>query len=247
MKHIITGLEDSGKGLMLAWMAESLVYRNAKWVQAGLKPRPIVSVFALTPRFTQWANDLGVPVYDWSNKQDVIAALEQLRSCDLLLDEVGTYFDARTFKDLPLSTRLWLAQASKLGVDIYGCAQDFSQIDISFRRLTNELTEVTKIIGSPRPDPDGTRPKVSRIWGLCMTRDLNPIGYDEKNKYAGAKGWPQFFFIREKYTQMFDTNKRVPKAELPPFKHAVRRCEHPNCGLELYTTIHGVKHKIIHT
>jgi len=246
MKLIVTGLEDSGKGLKLAEIFENLVYRNARYIQMGLKPRPIVSVLPLTPRALQWAHDLGVPIVDWSASTTVIADLETLTSCDLILDEVGTYFDARTFKDLPLSTRLWLAQASKLGVDIYGAAQDFSQVDISFRRLTNHLIEITKIIGSARPDPNGTRPIPKRIWGLCMERELSAIGYDEKNKYAGAKGMPKFWLIQEKYCQIYFTNKRVPKGELPPYKHHVRRCEQPGCQFELYTKVQGVKHKIAH-
>jgi len=265
MKKIITGLEDSGKSYRLAQIFIDLVYRNAKWLQIQEKdyqelgsdgflalyghptpvPRPIVSILPLKERAFDFAKSLGIPVVDWSNSRQVVADLETLHSCDLIMDEVGTYFDSRTFKELPLSTRLWLAQASKLGVDIYGAAQDFSQIDISFRRLTNDLEEVTKIIGSMRPDK--TRPPVSKIWGLCMSRELSPVGYDEKNKYAGSKGLPGFFFLQEKYTQVFDTNKRVPKAELPPYKHSVRRCEDPSCGFELYKSVHGVKHKITHT
>jgi len=246
MKVIVAGLEDSGKGLKLAEIFENLVYRNAGWIQQGCAPRPIVSVLPLTPRAIEWAGELQVPIIDWSRSTTVIADLENLTSCDLILDEVGTYFDSRTFKDLPLSTRLWLAQASKLGVDIYGSAQDFSQVDLAFRRLTNHLIEITKIIGSQRPDPNGTRPVPSRIWGLCMERELSPIGYDEKNKYSGAKGMPKFWFIQKKYCEIYFTNKRVPKGELPPYKHQVRRCEAQGCNFELYTTLNGVKHKIAH-
>jgi len=264
---IITGLEDSGKSLKLGMIAVDLVYHNARMLQKqekdfkdlgpdgfaekysrfGLKEpfaRSITSILPLQQRFLDFAADLRVPVVDWSNSRTVVADLEKLHSTDLIMDEVGTYFDSRTFKDLPLSTRLWLAQASKLGVDIYGAAQDFSQVDISFRRLTNELYEVSKIIGSPRPDK--SRPPVERVWGVCMVRELSPVGYDEKNKYAASKGWPTFFTIQQKYCEVYDTNKRVPKAEFPPFRHVARRCEDPTCKLELHRVINGIHYKISH-
>jgi len=207
--------------------------------------RPITSILPFKSRFLEFAAEHRVPIRDWSESRSVISDLEELRSTDLIIDEVGTYFDARTFKDLPLSTRLWLAQASKLGVDIYGAAQDFSQVDISFRRLTNELYEISKIIGSPRPDI--SRPPVEHVWGLCMLRELNPIGYDEKNKYAGQKSIPKFFLIQQKYCEVYDTNKRVPKAEFPPFRHVLRRCELAGCKLGTHDIIQGQHYKILHT
>jgi len=268
MKAIFSGLEDSGKSLKLAMIAVDLVYRNSKWLQkqekdllelgqqgfeekyeryAIKKPfvRPITSILPFKPRFLDFAAEHRVPINDWSESRSVISDLESLRSTDLIIDEVGTYFDSRTFKDLPLSTRLWLAQASKLGVDIYGAAQDFSQVDISFRRLTNELYEITKIIGSPRPDI--SRPPVEHVWGLCMLRELNPIGYDEKNKYASQKSLPSFFFIQQKFCEVYDTNKRVPKAEFPPFRHVLRRCELAGCKLGTHDVIQGQHYKILHT
>jgi len=217
MKLIVAGLEDSGKGLKLAEIFENLVYRNSKWIQQGCAPRPIVSVLPLTPRAIAWAGELGVPLVDWSRSTTVIADLETLTSCDLILDEVGTYFDSRTFKDLPLSTRLWLAQASKLGVDIYGSAQDFSQVDLSFRRLTNHLIEITKIIGSQRPDPNGTRPEPKRIWGICVLRKVDPRSFkgDSVSMESGGTFNFSFFLINKIDTQRFDTLYKVPLTELP--------------------------------
>jgi len=244
MKLIVTGLEDSGKGIKLAHIYESVLLRNAKWIRKGLPPRPIVSVLPLTPFAFEWAKELNVPVVDWSGSTTVIEDLEKLASCDLFLDEIGTYFDSRTYSQLPLSTRLWLAQASKLGVDIYGSAQDFMQVDVSFRRLTNVLLEVTKIAGSARPDK--TRPPVKRVWGLCMERELNPMGYSEESKYASQKGFPKFWFIRKHYCGIYYTNKRVPKGELPPFRHVARKCELEGCKMSPHMVLNGHHYKITH-
>jgi len=244
MKWLFSGAEDSGKSLRMAIEMVDVAYRNAKWINMGLPPRPIYSVLPVRQAFKDLCAELNVPFVDWSESVTVVEELEKLVSCDLFLDETGTYFDSRTFAMLPLSTRLWLAQASKLGVDIYGTCQDVAQIDISFRRLKPHVTEVTKIIGSPRPDK--TRPPVNRIWGICMTKELSPLEYDDKGTYSGTRSFPSFFFITKAACSIYDTNKRVPKAEIPPFKHQIRRCEDPSCNFELYKTIQGVKHKVVH-
>jgi len=116
-KTIFSGLEDSGKSYMLAHTASEIAYRNAKWLKITGVPRPIISNLRFEPSFEQHVvTDLGIPIRYWKD----ISELREITNADLFIDEVGTYFDSRTFKDLPLDIRLWLAQASKLGVDIYG-------------------------------------------------------------------------------------------------------------------------------
>jgi len=176
-KTIFSGLEDSGKSLQLAITAGVLAERNSKWAKITGVPRPIVSNLEFLPSFHKYVTeDLGIPIKYWKDLEE----LPLLTDCDLIIDEVGAYLDSRTFKDLPLDFRLWLAQASKLGVDIYGSAQDFAQVDITFRRLTTHLYEITKLIGSSRPTK--TRPSSKRIWGVCTMRALDPVGYDEQKK-----------------------------------------------------------------
>lgn len=242
-KTIYSGLEDSGKSLMLATVAGKLVERNAYFKKhfPQLPARPIVSNLQFQQHFVDYALELGVPIRYWKD----LAELPLLSECDLIIDEVGAYFDSRTFKDLPLDIRLWLAQASKLGVDIYGSAQDFAQVDITFRRLTTSLNHITKIVGSPRPS--ATRPPVKRIWGVCTVRELDPVGYNEETKKFGNRGViPRVFFIRKEYCEIFDTNRRIEKTEPPPYKHVVRPCAHVGCKFELYETHGGVKHKVTH-
>lgn len=242
-KIIFSGLEDSGKSLMLAEYSGKIIERNAGWYKVTGVPRRLVSNMPYSDSFREYAESLGVPepIKFWKD----IEELEELRDCDLVIDEVGTYFDSRTFKDLPLSTRLWLAQASKLGVDIYGAAQDFAQVDLAFRRLTTELYHITKIAGSPRPSR--TRPPIKRIWGICMLRELDPVGYDEQErKFNNASTFPSFFLIRREMCQIFDTNTRVAKSKPPPYKHITRPCADVNCKFKLYETVDGHVHKISH-
>jgi len=240
-KTIYAGMEDSGKSHELARMSGKIIERNARWIKMGLPPRALVSNIEYSKTFHEYATELGVPIRYWKDLEE----LPTLRDCDLIIDEVGAYFDSRTFKDLPLELRLWLAQASKLGVDIWGSAQDFAQVDLAFRRLTTQLFWITKLTGSPRPSK--TRPPVKKIWGICTKREMNPMGYDESKKEFNSVGWfPVPFVIRKSICEVFDTNARVAKSKPPPYKHIERRCSEPNCNLELYKMVNGHKHKITH-
>jgi len=240
MKRIYSGLEDGGKTLQLAMASVKCLYRNHEWQKITKNERPIVSNLPYTPKFYELASELSVPVRAWKDLDELPA----LTDCDLFIDEVGTYFDARTYANLPLDVRLWLAQASKLGVDIYGAAQDFAQVDISFRRLTSQLFFVRKLAGSSRPTK--TRPGSSRIWGVCAIKEMDPVGYDENTKAFNSKGFPWFFTIRKAYCEVFDTTKRVPLSDPPPYKHVLRRCTDPGCNFGIYQSKGGVRHKVIH-
>jgi len=227
-KVVYTGAEDSGKSYMLAWQAGKLVERNARWLKITGNERPVASNLQFMPWFEEFATTQGVPIKYWKDLEE----LPSMDGCDLIVDEIGTYFDSRTFKDLPLDVRLWTAQASKLGTDIYASAQDFAQVDVSFRRLvrgpTNGLYKITKLVGSDRPHR--TKPPVKRIWGVCIMQELDPMKLDEeKNQFASA-GMPMPFLLRKKICNIFDTSKRIATSAATPYKHVVRHCGLPGCN-----------------
>jgi len=243
-KTIFSGAEDSGKSYQLALHAGKIVERNARWLKITGKPRPLISNLEFQPWFEKFADDRGIPIKYWRD----IEQLPELTNADLIIDEVGSYFDSRTFKDLPLDVRLWLAQASKLGVDIYGSAQDFAQVDISFRRLVQKdnggLFHITKLIGSDRPAD--TKPPVTRIWGVCSIRELDPVAYDEESKKFSGNGFPSLFYIRKEICNIFDTTKRIAKTKPPPYKHVVRPCVDPSSKFKLYENHEGRVDRVSH-
>jgi len=237
-KVIFAGLESSGKSLKLAMVAVDLVYRNASWFKRSGIVRPIATNLEFSPFFNNLAEELGVPIVYWHDLDDLI----KLEHADVIIDEVGNYFDARLWSDLSLDVRRWLTQGAKSGIEIYGSAQDFAQVDKSFRRLCNELYEITKLVGSPRPSP--TKPPVKRIWGLCMMRGLDPRAYNEdKKKFDSSMSIPGFFLIQKKYCEVFDTRQKIVRSAPPAFRHEERFCEDENCPL--HGRIKG-KAKIIH-
>jgi len=245
MKIIYTGAEGSGKSYKMAQTAGELVERNARWLKRTGKPRKIVSNLQFQPWFEEFAAERSVPIRYWKD----LEVLPSLTECDLLIDEAGAYFDSRTFKDLPLDVRLWLAQADKLGVDIFGTAQDFAQVDVSFRRLisgaNNALYLIDKIAGSQRPS--ATKPLSKKIWGVCTMREIDPVGYNEDTKKFANKGvFPRVFFIRKEICAVFDTNLRIAKSAPPPLKHVERKCVVEGCRLDRHVTKDGVHFQIAH-
>jgi len=259
MKVIYSGLESSGKSLRLAAVVAGLVQRNSKWNNVRLKeyegklatyenavalrettggsleglepptkpePRPIVSNLQFNPRFEHWAvHEMGVPIIYWTDLDSLI----EYNNADIIIDEVGTYFDSRLWADLSLDVRRWLAQGAKTGIEIYGSAQDFAQVDLAFRRLVNHLFHITKLVGSRRPA--ATKPPVKTIWGVCSMRELNPQGYKEdKKQFDKTSLFPSFFLIERKYCEIFDTTQKIERSAPPKLKHIRRICADAVCG-----------------
>jgi len=221
-KVIFSGLEGNGKTLRLAMQAEDLLERNAEWYQRSGISRPIAPNFKLSEQFEQRAYEAGVPIIYWRHLHELI----KIQQADVLIDEVGNYFDSRMWSDLSLDVRQWLTQGDKSGIELYGTAQDFGQVDKSFRRLVTQLLHITKAMGSPRPA--ATKPPIGRIWGLCWIFALDPRTYDENDdKFAKLSifDW-RFFVIRKRYTEIFDTTQKIPRSEPAPLRHEVRYCEH---------------------
>lgn len=245
-KVIWSGQESQGKSLALAMEVGTIVHRNARWFKKQVadfdklgqpkfiakygrmfpEARPIVSNIKFTNLFEEYVKTLGLPPIIYWESIDELTSFTQ---CDVIIDEVGNYFDSRLWAELSLDTRRWLSQGAKAGIEIYGAAQDFAQVDKSFRRLVNALFYVRKLCGSPRPS--ATRPPVKKIWGVCMVTELDPMGYDEDKKKMKSGGIqiPSFFWIERRYCEMYDTTQIIKKSKPPPLKHVEYTCEDPNC------------------
>jgi len=221
-KIIFVGKESSGKSLQLAKQCKSLVARNSSWFQKTGVKRPIVTNSPFHPAFVQYAASLNVPIENWQNLEDIVYRDE----CDVIIDEIIKYFDARNWADLSVASKHWLTQGAKSGVHVIGACQDFSQVEKQFRLLCNEVYHVTKVIGSPRPMK--TRPAVKRIWGLCMLRRVDPASFKTDTPSMSGESWPSFFFIKEEDCAIFDTGLKIAQGVFPPLQHIERFCQ--TCG-----------------
>jgi len=195
------------------------LYRNAReFKKTGVK-RPIIGNMAWSKQFYDKAEELGIEIRKWSH----IAELPKMEECDLYIDELQTYFDSRTFADLPLDVRLWLSQSAKMGVEIVGATQDFGLVDKSFRRLCNEVYYVQKIAGSRRPKRtlSGSR----FIWGVFIKWSLNPRSFDgEQIEMKADNIFPSVTFLHKEDIAMFSTQERVSMSDPPPLVKVVRVC-----------------------
>lgn len=217
---IFTGLPGSGKSYKLGRTAIEILYRNQKIYKKTGVLRQLFTNLQLSLEVEQ--EFTGQIVY-WTD----LRQLTPLRDCDVLIDEVATYFDARLWETLSLEMRRWLAQHRKFGIEIYGTSQDFAQVDKAFRRLTSDLVYITKIAGSR--DISATRPNPKYIWGVSLVRDLDPQVYDELKSKFSARGLPKFMLISRKGTTIFDTRAEVKLSSALPMKHIEKACELPNC------------------
>jgi len=236
---IFTGLPGSGKSYKLARTVVEILYRNKNLYERQV--RKASAEFGEAPQRRILYTNLKLAaaveaefrpyIRTWSELRE----LTPLRDCDVVIDEVATYFDARLWETLSLEMRRWLAQHRKFGIEIYGTSQDFAQVDKAFRRLTSDLLYLSKLVGSR--DISATLPSPKFIWGLSLVRTLDPTVYDEqKSKFAGAGGIPKFMWISRKGTEIFDTRAEVRLSGALPMRHIARVCELPNC------TFHKVQH-----
>lgn len=219
---IFTGLPGSGKSAKLARSVVDILYRNRRWYKkTGVRRLVYTNLKLATEVELEFK---GAFVY-WSD----LRQLTPLRDADVIIDEVATYFDARLWETLSLEMRRWLAQHRKFGIEIYGTAQDFAQVDKAFRRLTSNLIYLTKLLGTRDVSP--TRPNPRFVFVLSLVRELDPTIYDEKiSKFQSAGMIPRFLVITRRDVEIFDTRAEIALSHALPLKHIERVCELPNCA-----------------
>lgn len=213
--EIIEGKPGQGKSLYTARLARRLLKRNKKIFKKTGKVRPIYSNIKFSEAFENEAQEF---LFYWTSTQDII----KLNDCDLLWDEIATELDSRNFANLSEEIKRFLSQYRKRGVDIYANTQDFSMIDMRARLMVTRVATLTKLIGSS--DPSATKPKIKRIWGLVVVRDVvNILTDDPHNKKYQLI--PSFFFIDKEDIEIYDTRQDIPLSPPLPLRHVERRCE----------------------
>lgn len=220
MIEIYAGKPGTGKSLKLADQICELLARNEKWFVKTGQLRKICSnlkiakhVEEMYPNFIEY----------WENVHDLV----HKRDCDIIWDEIATELDSTHWKDVPRSMKRFLQQHRKRGIDIYGSTQNFAMIDISMRRLVDNLWICHKIFGSRNPSP--TKPPIEKIWGMIWLKEVDADTFeDEKPK---TTGW-DWLWITRKLVNVYDTKQEILLGENMPYQHIPRRCELKDCDFE---------------
>lgn len=215
---IYTGKPGSGKTAGLAKKLLEVAERNVRWKKKTGKTRFIYSNTKITKKYEEKYKDF---LKYWSEPRELTPLLDS----DVFWDEMPAHLDATAWADMSFELKRWLQQHRKRGVEIWGTAQSFSQVDISARRLVSTLKWLSKKMGSPDPSP--TSPPLKHIWGWGIARDVDPIDFDEdKPTFIGL---PSFYLISRSLCETFDTRQDITVGEYPPMRHMFRVCERPGC------------------
>jgi len=219
---VISGRPGAGKSLLLAQKLLEVLKRNKKWYKKTGILRPVYTNLRLNEQLEEKYKTY---LRFWTQPLQLI----EVQDADIFIDEIARYFDSAMWKETPLSIKAWLQQHRKIGVEIYGNAQDFSQVDISFRRMTSDLYYLVKVVSSRDPSP--TRPPVKFVWGLSVVYTISPVDYKEDQK-ENKTSFNSIMFINRERVEVFDTRQRIEAGNFPPYQHILRHCESKDCEYE---------------
>lgn len=222
MITITQGKPGNGKSYFAGVDFLSLLTRAITWEQKG-----IIKVRRKVATNIELNKDLYEEFKDYIVLWDGLDELIKLRNCDVVFDDMGTYLDAQEWTKINRDVKRWFRLHEHYGCDIYGNCQDFKDIANVVRKLTSEVKEVTKLVGSRRPSE--SKPKVKMVWGIFMTRSLTIDVAEKPNEKREYVGWPRFDILKKKYCNVYNTLQDIVEGELPPLKHLAQYCGDQNC------------------
>lgn len=90
--------------------------------------------------------------------------LPQALQCDIFIDEMGSYFDARQWATLGPEVIHALRVHRHKGIEIFGATQELTQVDVTIRRLTTRVYRCKKLFSTGEPQP-GKKKRFSYMFG----------------------------------------------------------------------------------
>jgi hypothetical protein len=223
---ITTGKTGTGKTLRFADQVIRAINRNRRYFRRTGILRRVSSNVHFSEQFAEKNVDY---ILYWSDPMELVS----MRDVDIFWDECSTHLDATQWANMPLELKRFLQQHRKRGIDIYATTQSFKNIDVSMRRLVDEVVVCYKIIGSG--NPSATKPIIRYPWGLILSFDVKDDTF-EKDELK-LKRFPfGFLFIRRGLTAIYDTKQEIEVGKYPPLRHILRECGRADCPF----------HKVIH-
>lgn len=214
------GLPASGKSTMLARIGLEKLKQNEKiYKKTGL-----IRHVASNIRFsTAIEKKYGNFIKYWLEPEELIT----FEDCDILIDEIAIYFDAQNWADTTMDVKRFLRLHRHYGVNIYGVAQDFDTIDVSFRRLTNNLYMLYRVTGTA--EPSKYRKPSKFPWVFSFIRTVERKDFMKPKEEYRFMGFDWTLFTRKDF-QVFDTREKFALSNIVPLKHIIKHCSFPNCN-----------------
>jgi hypothetical protein len=128
-----------------------------------------------------------------------LAQFRYIENGIVIIDEAGSYFEARNWAKFSLDDRIKFQQHRKQKLDIYLIAQSFARIESSIRQLTATVYQMQKI----------------NIFGLVLfiKRGYIPEDIELKTRKSISTS---FLFLRPKIANAYDTYATLNLNRPPP-------------------------------
>jgi hypothetical protein len=215
--YSVEGKLGTGKTLFCVWRAQ----------EALLQGRRVASNVDLDlVKLTPFRRSTYIRIPDKPTSADLFAighgnpdSYDEERNGVLLLDELGTWLNSRSFADKDRAAVLdWLIHARKLGWDVYLIVQDANMIDKQVRESLIEL-QVRCMRGDKVRIP---------VVGSFLAAIYKPLGYLPKFHWATARiGYGQNAIVADRWYYKgkelyaaYDT-RQVFRADYPHGPHTV--------------------------
>ena len=217
------GLPSSGKTYNMVTRFHEIVLRNNTWYKKKKiqEPRQV------------WINQRDISKeflekYPFINIYKDIDEIIYLENCDIFIDEVSNYFDARDYQNLSFDSKIFLSQYKKWGNTIFATTQDPMQVDVLFRKKVTAIRYFSKGIFSTG-DPTPTKPKIKNPFAWFLLRPATFKYNDKGDLELLITRNPLFLGIRwtnKKILNLYNRSEKVQKSETPKLKHYEYYCEH---------------------
>jgi len=164
-------------------------------------------------------------IYYWRN----INAWNYMSKGRILVDEASRYFNPRKWAMLSEDTEVKLQQHGKEDLTIWGTTQHYSRLDVTLRILVERFLDVQMIFGNPS-NKKSLFPKICRLREYYL-EDMERAERLGKENTQVEPIYQEYFFIRKKYGNLYDTRAMVGRSDPMPLIHNKRTC--PVCKKEV--------------
>jgi len=218
------GPQESGKSYMMARELDLVLRRNvAVYEKYKLPIRKCAVMWGIRPEYLEQWGDFITQFHD-------IEEVTKFTETDVFVDDITTQFDQQNWRTTSMGLKSWLRADSRRGCNFYFNAQNFAEVDISFRRQTHAFYLCEKIYGPGRPTQTLPRAADWKYWfTFIRVYNVPEIEFRKDGWHQIAEGRGKTRRVKKRYYDIYDHTVVLPTSELAPLRHRRQYCEDDNC------------------